>query len=125
MIEQLHEVIHKIEQEWASKCLLVVGDVMLDKYIWGEVGRISPEAPVPVVRATHQSEQPGGAANVAMNLAKLGASVALVGFTGGDADEVLLEASLRSNGIDPAFVSCDGFPTITKLRIVGGRQQML
>ena len=125
MIQQLHEVIRKIEQEWPAKRLLVLGDVMLDKYIWGEVGRISPEAPVPVVRATHQSEQPGGAANVAMNLAKLGASVSLIGFTGGDADERLLADGLRSNGIDPAFVSCGGFPTITKTRIVGGRQQML
>ncbi len=125
MIEQLHEVIEKIEQEWPRKRLLVLGDVMLDKYIWGEVGRISPEAPVPVVRATHQSYQPGGAANVAMNLAKLGSGVALVGFTGGDADERLLSESLKANGIDPAFVACEGFPTITKLRIVGGRQQML
>jgi D-beta-D-heptose 7-phosphate kinase/D-beta-D-heptose 1-phosphate adenosyltransferase len=125
LIQQLHEVIAKIEQEWPAKRLLVLGDVMLDKYIWGDVGRISPEAPVPVVRATHQSEQPGGAANVAMNLAKLGASVSLVGFTGGDADEQLLAAGLRVNGIDPAFVSCPGFPTITKTRIVGGRQQML
>jgi D-beta-D-heptose 7-phosphate kinase / D-beta-D-heptose 1-phosphate adenosyltransferase len=125
LIQQLHEVIHKIEQEWPAKRLLVLGDVMLDKYIWGEVGRISPEAPVPVVRATHQSEQPGGAANVAMNLARLGAKVSLIGFTGGDADEQLLADSLRPNGIDPAFVSCEGFPTITKTRIVGGRQQML
>jgi D-beta-D-heptose 7-phosphate kinase / D-beta-D-heptose 1-phosphate adenosyltransferase len=125
LIEQLHEVIHKIEQEWPSKRLLVLGDVMLDKYIWGDVGRISPEAPVPVVRATHQSEQPGGAANVAMNLAKLGAGVVLVGFTGGDADEKLLTSGLLVHGIDPAFVACEGFPTVTKTRIVGGRQQML
>jgi D-beta-D-heptose 7-phosphate kinase/D-beta-D-heptose 1-phosphate adenosyltransferase len=124
-LQQLHEVLHKIEHDWPSKRLLVLGDVMLDKYIWGEVGRISPEAPVPVVRATHQSEQPGGAANVAMNLARLGASVSLVGFTGGDADEALLAASLTANGIDPVFVACNGFPTITKTRIVGGRQQML
>jgi D-beta-D-heptose 7-phosphate kinase / D-beta-D-heptose 1-phosphate adenosyltransferase len=125
LIQQLHEVIQKIEQEWPSKRLLVLGDVMLDKYIWGEVGRISPEAPVPVVRTTHQSERPGGAANVAMNLAKLGATVALVGFTGGDPDEKLLAASVQLHGIDPAFVACEGFPTITKTRIVGGRQQML
>ena len=125
MIDQLHAVIHKIEHEWPSKRLLVLGDVMLDKYIWGDVGRISPEAPVPVVRATHQSQQPGGAANVAMNLAKLGAAVSLVGFTGGDADERLLTQCLTEHGIDSAFVSCDGFPTITKTRIVGGRQQML
>ena len=104
-LQQLHAVIQKIEHEWPKKRLLVLGDVMLDKYIWGEVGRISPEAPVPVVRATHQSEQPGGAANVAMNLAKLGAGVALVGFTGGDGDEALLSAGLKANGIDPAFVA--------------------
>jgi D-beta-D-heptose 7-phosphate kinase/D-beta-D-heptose 1-phosphate adenosyltransferase len=128
LIEQLHEVIQKIEQEWPAKRLLVLGDVMLDKYIWGEVGRISPEAPVPVVRAMHQSEQPGGAANVAMNAAKLGARISLLGFTGGDADERLLTASLEANGgdrIEAAFVACDGYPTITKTRIVGGRQQML
>ena len=98
---------------------------ILDRSIWGEVRRISPEAPVPVVRATHQTEQPGGAANVAMNLAKLGAQVVLAGFTGGDENERLLAANLSSNGISPVFVACDGFPTITKLRILGGRQQML
>jgi D-beta-D-heptose 7-phosphate kinase/D-beta-D-heptose 1-phosphate adenosyltransferase len=125
LIEQLHDVIQKIEHEWAAKRLLVVGDVILDRSIWGEVRRISPEAPVPVVRATHQTEQPGGAANVAMNLAKLGAQVVLAGFTGGDENERLLAANLRSNGISPVFVACDGFPTITKLRILGGRQQML
>ncbi len=125
MIEQLHEVIQQIEQNWAAKRLLVVGDVMLDKYIWGEVGRISPEAPVPVVRATHQSQQPGGAANVAMNLAKLGAQVEVIGFTGGDDDERLLTAGLNANGITPGLVVSEGFPTITKQRILGSRQQML
>ena len=125
MIDQLREVIQEIEHEWASKRLMVVGDVMLDKYIWGEVGRISPEAPVPVVRATHQSQQPGGAANVAMNLARLGAQTVVVGFTGGDENESLLAASLRANGITPVFVASDGFPTITKQRILGGSQQML
>lgn len=125
MIEQLHQVIREIEHEWTSKRLMVVGDVMLDKYIWGEVGRISPEAPVPVVLATHRSEQPGGAANVAMNLARLGAQTVVVGFTGGDDNEAVLAASLRANGITPVFVTSEGFPTITKLRILGGRQQML
>ena len=125
MIEQLHEAIGEIEERWGTKRLLVVGDVMLDKYIWGEVGRISPEAPVPVVRATHQSHQPGGAANVAMNIAKLGAQVEVIGFAGGDEDEKLLAACLRESGIMPGFVECAGFPTITKLRILGGRQQML
>jgi D-beta-D-heptose 7-phosphate kinase/D-beta-D-heptose 1-phosphate adenosyltransferase len=118
-------VIQEIEQKWTAKRLLVVGDVMLDKYIWGEVGRISPEAPVPVVHATHQSHQPGGAANVAMNLSKLGAHAEVIGFTGGDEDERLLAEGLRANGISPEFVVSEGFPTITKQRILGGRQQML
>jgi D-beta-D-heptose 7-phosphate kinase/D-beta-D-heptose 1-phosphate adenosyltransferase len=125
VIEQLHEVIQQIEHEWATKRILVVGDVMLDKYIWGEVGRISPEAPVPVVRTIHQTEKPGGAANVAMNLARLGAQTVLAGFTGNDEDARLLTESLRSNGISPLFVSSDGFPTIAKLRIMGRHQQML
>jgi D-beta-D-heptose 7-phosphate kinase/D-beta-D-heptose 1-phosphate adenosyltransferase len=102
-----------------------VGDVMLDRYIWGEVSRISPEAPIPIVQSTHESEQPGGAANVAMNIARLGAHVTLVGLTGGDQDEALLAQHLRANNIDPRFVSCDGFPTITKTRVVCGRQQMI
>jgi D-beta-D-heptose 7-phosphate kinase/D-beta-D-heptose 1-phosphate adenosyltransferase len=125
VIQQLQEVVREIEHEWSLKRLLVVGDVMLDKYIWGDVGRISPEAPVPVVRATHQSEQPGGAANVAMNIARLGARTGLIGFTGGDEDERLLVQSLRSSGIDTDFIVSEGFPTIAKARILGGRQQML
>jgi D-beta-D-heptose 7-phosphate kinase/D-beta-D-heptose 1-phosphate adenosyltransferase len=125
VIEQLHEVIQEIERKWAAKRLLVVGDVMLDKYIWGEVGRISPEAPVPVVRATHQSHQPGGAANVAMNIARLGAQAEVIGFTGGDDDERLLAEVPAVEWDSPKFVVSDGFPTITKQRILGGRQQML
>jgi D-beta-D-heptose 7-phosphate kinase/D-beta-D-heptose 1-phosphate adenosyltransferase len=125
MIEQLPELIQEIEHHWAKRHLMVIGDVMLDKYIWGEVKRISPEAPVPVVHASHQSEQPGGAANVAMNLAHLGAQTHLIGFTGADDSEAVLAECLRSNGISSHFVVSSGFPTITKLRIIGGRQQML
>jgi D-beta-D-heptose 7-phosphate kinase/D-beta-D-heptose 1-phosphate adenosyltransferase len=125
VIEHPDEVIQAIEHKWPTKRLLVVGDIMLDKYIWGEVGRISPEAPVPVVRATHQSQQPGGAANVAMNLSRLGAQTTVIGFTGGDESEAFLSESLNSNGISPHFVLSEGFPTITKQRILGGRQQML
>jgi D-beta-D-heptose 7-phosphate kinase/D-beta-D-heptose 1-phosphate adenosyltransferase len=125
MIGQLRQVVREIEHNWAEKRLLVVGDVMLDKYIFGEVGRISPEAPVPVVRATHQTEQPGGAANVAMNIARLGAAAHVIGFTGGDENQRLLAARLEAEGIAATFAACDGFPTITKQRILGGRQQML
>jgi bifunctional ADP-heptose synthase (sugar kinase/adenylyltransferase) len=80
---------------------------------------------VPVVRATHQSEQPGGAANVAMNLARLGAEVVLAGFAGDDENQRSLVNCLNKDGIRSMLVSCEGFPTITKLRILGGRQQML
>jgi D-beta-D-heptose 7-phosphate kinase/D-beta-D-heptose 1-phosphate adenosyltransferase len=125
MIEQLHEVIREIEQSWAGKRLLVVGDVMLDRYIWGEVGRISPEAPVPVVHVSHESARPGGAANVAMNLALLGAQTRVIGFTGGDEYEKLLAASLQENGIAHDFITSKGFPTTVKTRILGGQQQML
>jgi D-beta-D-heptose 7-phosphate kinase / D-beta-D-heptose 1-phosphate adenosyltransferase len=125
VIAQLQRVIHEIEDEWGAKRLLVVGDVMLDKYIWGEVGRISPEAPVPVVRGMRQDEKPGGAANVAMNLAHLGAQTTVVGITGNDENARLLADRLRSNGVTPSFIVSDGFETITKTRILGGRQQML
>lgn len=125
MFEQLREVVNEIEHEWANKRLLVVGDVMLDKYVWGDVGRISPEASVPVVRVTHQSAHPGGAANVAMNLARLGAQTVLAGFTGEDESEKLLAELLHSNGVAPVFIGSKDFPTITKLRILGGKQQML
>lgn len=98
---------------------------MLDKYIWGEVERISPEAPVPIVRALKHSEQPGGAANVAMNLAALGARVTLAGFVGEDNDATTLRRHLDAAGVASHFVAVADFPTITKLRILGGSQQML
>ncbi len=125
MIEQLQRVIQEIEHRWSAKRLLVVGDVMLDKYIWGEVGRISPEAPVPVVRGMHQKDKPGGAANVAMNMAHLGAQTCVVGLTGNDENAQQLKDSLRKNSIEPHFIATADFPTITKTRILSGQQQML
>lgn len=125
MIEHLDRVVDLVELHWPAKRLLVVGDIMLDKYVWGKVERVSPEAPVPIVRATHNSDQPGGAANVAMNLAGLGASVKVVGFAGEDADRMRLEALLAAAGVESAIISIAGFPTISKMRILGGQQQML
>ncbi|HEX4771351.1 MAG TPA: D-glycero-beta-D-manno-heptose-7-phosphate kinase [Bryobacteraceae bacterium] len=125
MIEHLDRVVDLVELHWPAKRLLVVGDIMLDKYVWGRVERVSPEAPVPIVRATHNSEQPGGAANVAMNLAGLGASVKVVGFAGEDADRMRVEALLTAAGVESAIISVAGFPTISKMRILGGQQQML
>ncbi len=125
VIGQLHRVIQEIEHQWTGKRLLVAGDVMLDKYIWGDVGRISPEAPVPVVRGTRQEAKPGGAANVATNIARLGAQATVVGITGADQDEKLLESALTAAGVEACLVSSKEFSTITKTRILGGSQQML
>ncbi len=105
--------------------VLVVGDVMLDKYVWGEVERISPEAPVPVLRSARQSSQPGGAANVAMNLVGLGAQVTLLGFGGGDEEQGILEPLLRDAGVKCSIVVCTGMPTTSKLRILAGHQQLM
>jgi len=125
MIAALREVVALIESGWRQAAVLVVGDVMLDRYIWGEVERISPEAPVPVVRTSMQDEKPGGAANVAMNLARLGASVSVCGFAGGDAEREQLESLLAEAGVEPLLTAVPGAPTTTKLRILSGNQQMM
>ena len=112
-------------EAWSSVPVLVVGDVMLDQYVWGEVERISPEAPVPVVRASLREEKPGGAANVAMNLASLGACVRLVGFAGGDPEQEALESLVAQAGVEPKLVRVPAVRTTTKLRILSGGQQMM
>ena len=95
MRANLPELMDVVSSRFGQPKVLVVGDLMLDKYVWGEVERISPEAPVPVLRTGRHSEQPGGAANVAMNLAGLGARVTVMGFGGGDDDQSRLESLLR------------------------------
>lgn len=125
MIQDLHRLIQLVEGDWSKTRVLVVGDLMLDRYIWGDVERISPEAPVPVVRAAHRSEQAGGAGNVAMNIIGLGAKASLFGFRGDDEDGRALELALQSAGLDSEVIVVPGHPTTSKLRIVGGRQQMV
>jgi D-beta-D-heptose 7-phosphate kinase / D-beta-D-heptose 1-phosphate adenosyltransferase len=125
MIANLREIIGLVESGWHQVPVLVVGDVMLDKYIWGEVERISPEAPVPVVRAAFADEKPGGAANVAMNLAGLGACVTVCGFAGGDREQERLESLLADSGVEPSLTTVRGEPTTTKLRILSGNQQVM
>lgn len=125
MIGDLHRVIQLIERDWRNTHVLVVGDVMLDRYIWGEVERVSPEAPVPVVRSMHRNQRPGGAANVAMNVAGLGAQVSLFGFCGDDADGECLGKSLTNAAVASHLTAVSTHPTTSKLRILGGKQQML
>lgn len=122
---ELESISELVASGWHGVRVLVVGDVMLDKYAFGHVARISPEAPVPVVRADRTSEQPGGAANVALNLARLGATAVLAGFTGQDADGLQLQALLEQQGIEPLLVAVPTMPTTSKLRILGGTQQIV
>src|SRR5271165_4611638 len=98
MTANVSELMEVVANGFGRPQVLVVGELMLDKYVWGEVERISPEAPVPVLRTARQSEQPGGAANVAMNLAGLGAQVTVMGFGGGDEDQRKLESLLHNAG---------------------------
>ncbi|MGD0929161.1 MAG: bifunctional D-glycero-beta-D-manno-heptose-7-phosphate kinase/D-glycero-beta-D-manno-heptose 1-phosphate adenylyltransferase HldE [Candidatus Korobacteraceae bacterium] len=125
MTPELRDIMPLVESGWRHVAVLVVGDVMLDQYVWGEVERISPEAPVPVLRATLRDQKPGGAANVAMNLAGLGARVTLVGFGGGDREQGALESLLADEGIEPLLTAVPDTPTTTKLRILSGHQQMM
>ncbi|CAK0763212.1 D-beta-D-heptose 7-phosphate kinase / D-beta-D-heptose 1-phosphate adenylyltransferase [Gammaproteobacteria bacterium] len=115
-----------LQRNFTGYQLLVAGDLMLDRYLWGEVGRISPEAPVPVVRLLRQSENPGGAANVALNLRGLGLLVTIVGLVGTDAEGTRLTALLAADGIDTSgVVSFPERPTSCKTRVIGEHQQML
>lgn len=105
--------------------VLVVGDVMLDRYWHGGTSRISPEAPVPVVRVDQIEDRPGGAANVALNIAALGAPAALVGVTGEDEAAESLAASLNAAGVKAHFQRIAHQPTIVKLRVMSRHQQLL
>ena len=105
--------------------VLVVGDVMLDRYWHGGTSRISPEAPVPVVHVGQSEERAGGAANVALNIAALGAQTILLGVTGDDEPAALLEALLQGAGIDCLFQKISDTPTVTKLRVISRHQQLI
>lgn len=105
--------------------VLVVGDVMLDRYWHGTTSRISPEAPVPVVHVNHEEERPGGAGNVALNIVALEANATLLGVTGDDPAAETLEARLSAAGVDCHFQRIAGVPTVTKLRVLSRHQQLI
>lgn len=124
-VPEFHAVLGLLEGGFSRLKVLVVGDIMLDRYVVGDVERISPEAPVPVLRHVHRYERPGGAANVAMNLAGLGCQAMLAGFWGKDAEARELAELMGAGGIDVRGVVQGPLPTISKTRIVGRTQQML
>jgi rfaE bifunctional protein kinase chain/domain len=105
--------------------VLVVGDAMLDRYWMGAVERISPEAPVPIVRIDREVERPGGAANVARNAAALGARVTLLSVVGADEPGARLESLLKRERVHPQLHHDRGIKTTVKLRVIGGRNQQL
>jgi len=105
--------------------VLVLGDIMLDRYWEGGTSRISPEAPVPVVKVEQIKDRPGGAGNVALNIAALGAGVSLCGFTGADEMADSLQDMLVGAGVRCAFIRVPGHPTITKLRVISRHQQLI
>jgi rfaE bifunctional protein kinase chain/domain len=111
---------------FAGKRILVVGDLMLDEFIWGRVSRISPEAPVPVVEVTGESYYPGGAANVARNVREFTDKVAVMGVTGVDSHGRRLLDLLEGSGIDTSGVQQDAaFSTTVKTRIIARNQQVV
>ncbi len=113
------------KQQLQRASVLVVGDVMLDRYWYGNVERISPEAPVPVVRITREEERQGGAANVAYNVVSLGAKASLLSVVGDDEASRKLEALVAATGIETHFGRDPDLKTTVKLRIIGRQQQLL
>ena len=110
---------------FADARVLVLGDLMVDEFIYGSCERVSPEAPVPVVLSSREELRPGGAANVALNVASLGAQVALLGVVGADSGGDWLRARMQSEGVACEFVVSASQPTIRKTRVLSRNQQLL
>lgn len=111
--------------DFSQANVLVVGDIMLDRYWYGGTNRISPEAPVPVVKIDALEERPGGAANVAMNITSLSGNVRLIGLTGIDEAAKILDEELSKHHVHCDFVAVSTHPTITKLRVLSRNQQLI
>lgn len=117
--------LHPAPAALSSTRVLIVGDIMLDRYWFGDVSRISPEAPVPVVRVERREERLGGAANVARNAAALGAATGLLGVVGADEAGTMVDTMLGEIGIASYLSRDPEISTIIKLRVIGRQQQLL
>jgi rfaE bifunctional protein kinase chain/domain len=118
--------LERIVSAFAAQRVLVIGDLMLDEFVWGKVTRISPEAPVPVVKVTAESYYPGGAANVARNIREFTPNIAVMGVAGVDAAGGRLLELLKAAGIDASAVERDpAFSTTVKTRIIARHQQVV
>ncbi|MDA8420389.1 MAG: bifunctional D-glycero-beta-D-manno-heptose-7-phosphate kinase/D-glycero-beta-D-manno-heptose 1-phosphate adenylyltransferase HldE [Pseudomonadota bacterium] len=116
---------HILIPAFESAHVLVVGDLMLDRYWYGSTARISPEAPVPVVRVENTEERPGGAGNVALNVAALGSRATVIGLTGTDEAAGILEQRLTAAGVSCLFQRHKEYSTVTKLRVMSRHQQLI
>jgi len=123
-MESINEL-RGILKTFPSNRLLVLGDVILDRYWWGECDRLSPEAPVPIVRKQRSTVRPGGAANTAANLVALGASAAIAGVVGADGPAVELRNELEASRITAFLVEDRARPTTSKTRIIALHQQVV
>lgn len=118
--------VKEIFKDFAGKKIAVIGDIMLDRYFWGSVTRVSPEAPVPVIDLEHETFHLGGAANVASNLNSLGIKSVLCGIIGNDNSAEMFEQICKERGIDPSGLYRDeNRPTTVKTRIIGNNQQIV
>jgi len=115
----------EISGSFSQKSILVIGDVMLDKFMWGKADRISPEAPVPIISVDQISHSPGGAANVALNLSKLSANAHILAIVGDDNESNLLEDNLIKDGVKVKFIKDINKSTTTKTRIIAHGQQVV
>ena len=120
------KALRALVKRFAGRRILVVGDVMVDHYIWGRVSRVSPEAPVPIVEVNKESQTLGGAGNVVQNLHALGALPILVGLVGRDGTGAWVAEALRAQGLETSGLFSDpSRPTTLKTRIIGSHQQIV
>ncbi len=119
--KRLKEILKRFKKQQ----ILVIGDLILDKFVFGKVSRISPEAPVPIVKMEKENFSPGGAGNVAANITSLGAKVKLIGVIGNDAEGKILREILKNRQIKGHLLTDSARPTIVKTRIIATNQQLL
>src|SRR5438034_8364999 len=118
MSEPRHQALEAVLERFSGRRVAILGDCMLDRYVWGRVDRISPEAPVPVVEIERETVSLGGAGNVAVNIQSLGADAVLLGVVGADPEGEALRAALRERGVDARHLLEDpSRPTPVKTRI--------
>lgn len=125
LVEKFGFSFHELRQTLQAARVLVIGDVMLDRYWFGEVNRISPEAPVPVARIERFEERAGGAANVARNVASMGGQVTLLSVTGNDEASETLSRLMEEVGVEPRLKQDNSIRTTVKLRVMSRQQQLI